>query len=126
MTNRVVNVGEGFWNIRAPLVVLGVLPVGTHASLVRRPNGKYVLLDACSLDEPTKRWLDEQTSGGYKLEAVLHLHPFHTLFAKRVHEAYPNAKQYGTERHHKKLDKLPWQPERTDTPALHALFADTL
>lgn len=124
--SNVIPVGDGFWNVRGSLRIAGVLNVGTHASLVRRESGKYVFLDACELDADTRRWLDEQTRRGEDLEAVLHLHPFHTLFVKPLHELYPKAKLYGTARHLYRFQDIPWQHERTEEAALHQLFSDVL
>lgn len=124
--SNVIPVGDGFWNVRGPLKIAGVLNVGTHASLIRRDNGKYLFLDACELDDQTRRWVDEQTRAGEDIEAILHLHPFHTLFVKPLHELYPKAKLYGTARHLYRFQDVPWQRERTEEAALHALFADVL
>ena len=92
--SNIIHVGEGFWNIRGSLKIGGILDVKTHASLVRRKGGGYILLDAYELDEATRSWIAEETSGGDAIEAVLHLHPFHTLFVRALHEAYPKAKLY--------------------------------
>jgi hypothetical protein len=119
---KIIDIGNGFWNIRGELRIGGVLNVGTHSSLVKRASGKYVLLDACALDEEKRNLIDAQTQSGELLEAVLHLHPFHTLFVKPLHALYPRAKLYGTKRHHERASDLPWQPELTNDPALHALF----
>lgn len=123
---RVIAVGDGFWNIRASFRMLGVVDVGTHASLVRRASGKYLLLDTCPLDEDTVRWIAGLTRGGADLEAILNLHPFHTLSVRAVHALYPGAALYGTARHHRKLSDLPWEPLRTEDPELHALFSEDL
>lgn len=123
---NVVDVGEGFYNLRGSLRIGGVLPIGTQASLVRRKNGRFLLLDALALDEATRAWLDAQTEGGKLLDAVLHLHPFHTLFVRKMHEAFPNAALYGTARHARLAPDLPWNALRTDQPELHALFAEDL
>jgi len=120
----IIALGQGFWNVRGDLRIGGVLNVGTQASLVRRASGKYVLLDACELDTKTRAFIDGETNGGDAIEAVLHLHPFHTLFVKPLHAIYPKAKLYGTARHQRLAADLPWQPERTDQPLLHQLFAD--
>jgi hypothetical protein len=124
--SNVIHVGEGFWNIRGSLKIGGILDVKTHASLVRRKGGGYILLDACELDEATRSWIAEETSGDDAIEAVLHLHPFHTLFVRALHEAYPKAKLYGTARHKRLASELSWEAEETDGAALHALFADDL
>jgi hypothetical protein len=70
-----------------------------------------------------KRQLDEITGGGSDVEAILNVHPFHTVHVARMHELYPQARLYGTARHHARFPALPWQPERTEDPALHAAFA---
>lgn len=123
---RVIEVGDGFWNIRGSYRFGGVLDIGTQASLVRRASGKYVLLDACGFGGAIKSWLDEMTGGGEKLEAVIHLHPFHTVFAAAAHQLYPEAALYGTARHVDKLPELPWQSLRVEDPAFAELFAEDL
>jgi hypothetical protein len=122
--NRIIEVGEGFWNIRGSFRLAGVLDIGTQASLVRRRSGGYVLLDACGFDAETRRFIDAETRGGEAIEAVLHLHPFHTVSAPLLHEMLPRARLYGTARHRRLQPDLPWQPEETEDAALHALFAD--
>lgn len=118
--------GPGFWNLRGSFKLAGVLDIGTQSSLVRRKSGKYVLLDACGLSDEAQRWVDAETEGGAAIEAVLHLHPFHTLSVKRAHQRYPKARLYGTARHQRLGTGMPWQPETTDSEAMHALFADDL
>ncbi len=125
MTSRkIVPIAENFWNIRGDLRIGGVLNIGTQMSLAKRANGKFLLLDACELDEEQRAFIDRETNGGDAIEAVLHLHPFHTLFVKSLHAIYPKAKLYGTTRHKSHALELPWQPELTNEPACHALFAD--
>ena len=43
-----------------------------------------------------------------------------------MQERFPNAKHYGTERHHAKFPDLDWQKLRTEDPELHELFAGDL
>jgi hypothetical protein len=45
---------------------------------------------------------------------------------KWVHEAYPQAKLYGTKRHHDKLPDLPWESGLLEDPQTQALFKDDL
>lgn len=119
----VIEVADGFWNIRGSFKLGGVVEIGTQASLVRAKDG-YVMLDACELTDAARRFVDERTGGGETLRAVLHLHPFHTVFARRLHEIYPGATLYGTARHAQKLPDLPWDALHTEDAALHARFAD--
>ncbi|MGE0791732.1 MAG: hypothetical protein AB7S26_39015 [Sandaracinaceae bacterium] len=122
----VIDVGDGFFNLRGSFKIGGLLDVGTHASLVQRASGGYVMLDAIGLTDAQRRFVDERTEGGRALEAILHLHPFHTVSVEPMARAYPGAKLYGTARHHRKAPSLTWEPLHTDDPALHARFADVL
>lgn len=103
---------SGFWNIRGSFK-LKIGPVtlgdcGTHMSLIKRANGKFVVIDAIELTEETKKELDALTQGGALIEAVLAVHPFHTLSLPAFHALYPAPKYYGCPRHLKKLTAIPW------------------
>lgn len=124
MSGPVIHVGEGFWNIRGSYKIAGVIDVGTQASLVRLASGNYVLLDSYTLDKPTFRRVSEMTEGGEKIEAVLNLHPFHTVHVLKTHEQFPDAVLYGTARHHARFPELPWAELRTEDPGLHELYAE--
>jgi hypothetical protein len=123
MSARSIQVSDDFWNFRGSFKVAGVLDVGTQASLVRLGSGRFVFLDAYSLSPAARREVDELTNYGEKLEAILNLHPFHTLHVERMNEMYPQATLYGTARHLEKFPELPWADLRTEDPALHKLYA---
>jgi len=126
LPSNIIEVADGFWNIRGSFTIAGVYDLGTHASLVRRASGTFVILDACGLTAESRRWIHAQTRDGEDVEAILHLHPFHTLHVRSLHEALPRAKLYGTARHHAKLADLPWQPLHTESAELHEVFRDDL
>lgn len=122
----VIVVEEGFWNLRGSFKIGGLLDIGTQMSLVRRANGRYILLDACALGPESAALINDKTRGGADLEAVLHLHPFHTIHVQALHERYPKAKLYGTARHRELSPSLPWEALRVEDPALHAQLAEDL
>ena len=124
--NEILAIGNGFWNIRDSFHLTRFVDIGTHASLVQRKNGNFILLDACTLPPTVKEQVDQLTDGGKLLEAILHLHPFHTVHVEKAHTIYPDAALYGTSRHISKAPKLPWQNLHTDSPELHELFAEDL
>lgn len=124
LPSNVIEVADGFWNIRGTFIIAGFFDLGTHSSLVRRANGKFVILDACAIDEETRKWIDGKTNDGADVEAVLHLHPFHTLHVTSLHQAYPRAKLYGTARHRAKAKDLPWEPVLVEDPAFLDLFRE--
>ncbi|PKH08091.1 hypothetical protein [Moritella sp. Urea-trap-13] len=124
MSEQILNIADNFWNIRGDFKIGGILNIGTHASIVRCENGKFVLLDAYTLTGKLKNQVDALTNKGADLEAIINLHPFHTVHVQKVHALYPNAKLYGTQRHLDKFPNLPWQSQRTETSEFAALFAD--
>jgi hypothetical protein len=124
MHNGIIHVQDGFWNIRGSFKIGGILDVGTHASLVRRKSGKFVFLDSYTLNETVKRELDEITNGGRDVEAIVNVHPFHTMHVSAMHRDYPHASLYGTSRHSARFPNLPWQTTSIEDPATQAAFAD--
>ena len=126
MAQKIIEIGNGFWNVRGSFKVGGVVDIGTHVSLVQRDNGKFVFLDSLSLRASVRRRIMEMTEDGAKVEAILNLHPFHTVHVKRMHKLFPDAALYGTSRHIEKAPELPWKKTTTDDPKLHKKFADIL
>ncbi len=118
-----IDLGEGFFNIRGSFRIKGLVDIGTHVSLVRRKSGAFVFLDSYTLSEEAQSWVKNATKGT-PIEAIIHLHPFHTVHTRRMHALYPEAKLYGTERHHTKFPDLPWESERTEDAQFHERFEE--
>lgn len=119
-TSNVKAVGDGFWNIRGTFRV-GLIDIGTHASLVRLADGRHVFLDAYTLDDETRAWADSIV-GPDGPAAIINLHPFHTVHVRKMAAAFPNAKLYGTARHHQRFTELTWEPQQTETSEFAELF----
>ena len=124
MTDKILKISDDFWNIRGEFRVFGLLNIGTHASLVRRANGKFVLLDAYTMQDDIKRQIDSLTNNGSDIEAIINLHPFHTIHVEKAHADYPQALLYGTQRHLDKFPDLPWQSELTNSNEFATLFSE--
>ncbi len=124
MSEQILKISDDFWNIRGDFRIGGVLNIGTHASLVKRHNGKFILLDAYTLPAELKAEVDAVTNDGAELEAIINLHPFHTVHVLATHKQYPGARLYGTRRHVEKFPELPWEAELTESETCAALFAD--
>lgn len=99
MGAKILQIADNFWNIRGSFKIAGLIDIGTQASLVQRENGKFVFLDSYTLKGAVKEEIDQLTNGGEDVEAVLNLHPFHTVHVSWMQEQYPNARHYGTARH---------------------------
>jgi hypothetical protein len=124
VNTHILRLSDDFWNIRGSFKLGGLIDIGTHASLVRLTSGKFVLLDACDLPEPVMGELKARTRNGADLEAIIHVHPFHTMHVQKAHEAFPEARLYGTRRHHERFPQFDWQPELTESEAFASLYAE--
>jgi hypothetical protein len=124
MTEKILKISDTFWNIRGEFRVFGLLNIGTQASLAKLGNGKFVLLDAYTLQDDIKQQVDSLTNNGVDIEAIINLHPFHTIHVAKIHADYPNAKLYGTQRHLDKLPDLPWQKELTNSSEFATMFSE--
>ncbi|QIR85066.1 hypothetical protein [Paracoccus sp. AK26] len=124
MSERFLDLGNGFWNIRGNLRIGGVLNVGTHCSLVRLSSGGFAFLDSYSLDDDTAAQVMAITDRGRAVRAILNLHPFHTLHCGPMHRMFPQARLFGSQRHHRKWPDLPWQPQPVEAPEVAGQFPD--
>lgn len=121
-----IDYGNGFHHIRGSFRIGGMLDIGTHCALVELPDGRFVFLDSYTLDDALKAKVDALTDNGRKVAAILNLHPFHTLHCEWMAKAFPQAKLYGTQRHHEKFPGLKWESETCEAGALDGLFGDAL
>jgi len=124
MADRFVPIADGFWNIRGSFKIGGLVDIGTHASLARLQSGRFVLIDAYTLTGAIRDQVFALTRDGADIEAVLHLHPFHTIHVKRVAELLPHAVHFGSARHRSRAPDVQWSPLSIESPEAAAHFAD--
>jgi len=106
---------ETFWNLRGVYRVGGVLDIGTHMSVARRPDGRFVVVDGCALDDAQRDALMTLTGNGEQVDAVVHVHPFHTLHVEATQRLFPSARLHGTARHRRLFPALPWSEAPVET-----------
>ena len=97
-----------FWNLRGVQRVAGVLDIGTHMSVVQRADSRFVVVDGCGPEGADREALLALTGNGQQVDAVVHVHPFHTLHVEDTHRLFPSATLYGTTRHRRLAPSLPW------------------
>jgi hypothetical protein len=124
MSERFVPIADGFWNVRGSFKVSGMVEIGTHTSLVRRASGSFVLLDAYTLQGEIKERVFALTDGGRAIEAVLHLHPFHTIHVRPIAELLPHAVHVGSARHRARAPAVHWSDLSIETAACAEHFAE--
>ncbi|PWB27889.1 hypothetical protein DCO49_06640 [Stenotrophomonas sp. SPM] len=115
-----------FWNLRGTFKVAGLLDVGTQLSVVRRSNGRFLVLDSYTPTETQRQALLGLTAGGTLVDAIINVHPFHTLHCEPLHQLLPAARLIGTRRHLQQAPHLPWDPHVIEDVETQADFADDL
>ena len=93
-------------------------------SLVSRPGGTFILLDSYEIDEQDREELMRLTNDGERIEAVLNVHPFHTVHCKFIQQMVPHARLIGTRRHHQQSPDLTWDPALIEDEATQKEYAD--
>lgn len=126
MVCRLVNLGNGFWNIRCTMKFAGLINLGTQVSIVRLNSGRFVFLDSYALHGEIRDLVMALTKDGSLVEAVLNLHPFHTLHCEAMARDFPNARFYGSERHHRQCPAVFWQTETVESDTVAEIFGDDL
>ncbi len=95
-------------------------------SLVRKPGGTFILLDSYELDNSDQDQLMALSDGGALIEAVLNVHPFHTIHCDFIQKMLPHARLIGTRRHHEQAPHLHWDKDLIEDAATQQQFADIL
>lgn len=126
MKERIIDLGGGFWSIRGSFRLHNLVQIGTQASLVRLSDGRFVLLDAYTLPDDLLGQIHDLTSGGRDIDAIINVHPFHTIHVSAAHAQFPHARLYGTARHIGRASELPWQAVRVEDPDFGEAFAGEL
>ncbi len=114
MSDAIVRIADDFWNIRGSFRVMGFVDIGTQASLVRLASGRFVFLSSYTLSGEVRDQVMELTDNGDAVEAILNVHPFHTMHCESLHQDFPHAALHGTERHVERFPDLPWQDVCTE------------
>lgn len=118
MSDKIIDLGAGFWNIRGTFRLGGVLNIGTQCSLVRLTSGRFVFLDSYTLTDDVRAQVMSLTNNGQDVEAVLNLHPFHTVHCAQMAKDFPQAIFYGSSRHQKKVSGVEWADDLVESDKL--------
>ncbi len=118
MHDRLHDLGNGFWNIRGSFVRDEMIDIGNQSALVRLDSGKFILLDSYTLTGTVKEQVMALTCHGKDIEAVLNVHPFHTVHCAKVAKDFPHATFYGSSRHHQEVPEVDWSADLVESDAV--------
>ncbi len=124
MAEQIINLGTGFWNIRGTFRIGGILNIGTHCSLIQLASGRFVFLDSYTLTGDVRAKVMALTNNGQDVEAILNLHPFHTVHCAQMAKDFPQAICYGSSRHHKKIPEIQWAEDLVESEAVAQRYSD--
>src|SRR5699024_710449 len=115
MSHEIIDLGSGFWNIRGSFKLGGLIDIGTQCSLVKLESGKFIFLDSYTLSDEVREEVMALTNNGDDVEAILNLHPFHTVHCAQMAKDFPKAINYGSERHKKQVPEVNWAEDLVES-----------
>ena len=118
MTDKIHDLGAGFWNIRGTFRLGGILNIGTHCSLIQLAPKRFIFLDSYALTGDVRDEVMALTNNGQDVEAVLNVHPFHTVSCAQMAKDFPHATFYGSRRHHEKVTEISWAEDMVESEAV--------
>ncbi|MGM8870734.1 hypothetical protein ACS8E3_03490 [Psychrobacter sp. 2Y5] len=118
MADEIKDLGAGFWNIRGSFKVGGVLDVGAQCSLIKLASGKFIFLDSYELKDDVRDTVMKLTNDGQDVEAVLNVHPFHTVHCEQMAKDFPQATFYGSRRHPEQAPNVDWSDDLVESEAV--------
>lgn len=116
--DEIHDLGAGFWSIRGSFIRNGMIDIGNQSALVRLQSGKFILLDSYTLTGEVREQVMALTNNGENIEAVLNVHPFHTVHCARVASDFPHATFYGSARHQKQVPEVEWSEDLVESTAV--------
>lgn len=118
MSDEIYDLGEGFWSIRGSFIKNGLIDIGVQSALIKLASGRFIFLDSYALTGEVRQQVMALTNNGHDVEAVLNLHPFHTVSCIQMAQDFPHATFYGSSRHHKHLPSIDWAEDLVESDAV--------
>ena len=88
MSDKIIDLGSGFWNIQGTFKIGGLINIGTQCSLVKLDSGRFIFLDSYTLTDEIRDEVMSLTNNGDDVEAILNLHPFHTIHCAQMAKTF--------------------------------------
>ncbi|WP_435950868.1 hypothetical protein [Psychrobacter sp. DM8] len=118
MKDQIHDLGAGFWSIRGSFVRSGIIDIGNQTSLIQLASGKFIFLDSYTLTGEVRDQVMALTNDGADVEAVLNVHPFHTVHCEQMAKDFPQATFYGSSRHPEQAPKVDWSEDLVESDAV--------
>ncbi len=124
MVDKIIDLGAGFWSIRGSFVRKNIIDIGNQSALVKLASGKFILLDSYTLTGNVREQVMALTDNGQNIEAVLNVHPFHTVHCAQVAKDFPHAIFYGSARHKTQVPEVQWSDDLVESQAVAERYSE--
>lgn len=124
MTDKMYDLGEGFWSIRGSFIKNGIIDIGLQSALIKLASGRFIFLDSYTLTGEVRQQVMALTNDGQDVEAVLNVHPFHTVHCAQMAEDFPQAIFYGSSRHHTQVPSVSWSEDLVESDAVATRYTE--
>jgi len=118
MNDEIYDLGAGFWSIRGSFIKNGILDIGVQCALIRLTSGRFIFLDSYTLTGDVRDEVMALTNEGQDVEAVLNVHPFHTVHCTQMAQDFPQATFYGSSRHPHQVPEVSWADDLVESEAV--------
>ncbi|MDX2374157.1 hypothetical protein NJD71_08445 [Psychrobacter sp. PP-21] len=118
MNDEIYDLGAGFWSIRGSFIKNGIIDIGVQCALIKRPSGRFIFLDSYTLTGDVRQQVMALTNEGRDVEAVLNVHPFHTVHCAQMAQDFPQATFYGSNRHPQQVPEVSWADDLVESDAV--------
>ncbi|MER1972282.1 MAG: hypothetical protein ABS880_00810 [Psychrobacter alimentarius] len=124
MTDEIYDLGQGFWSIRGSFIKNGIMDIGVQSALIKLASGRFIFLDSYTLTGEVRQQVMALTNDGRDVEAVLNVHPFHTVYCAQMAKDFPQAIFYGSSRHHKQVPGVSWSEDLVESDAVTTRYTE--
>lgn len=118
MSDKIYDLGAGFWSIRGSFIKNGIIDIGVQSALIKLASERFIFLDSYTLTGEVRDQVMALTNDGHEVEAVLNVHPFHTVHCAQMAQDFPQAIFYGSSRHHKQILSVNWSNDLVESDAV--------
>nr|WP_321445967.1 hypothetical protein [uncultured Cohaesibacter sp.] len=124
MSDTLEKLHQHFWCVRGSFKLGGLVNVGTQCALIERPSGSHLFLDSYTLQGDMRDEIMARTNNGRTVEAVLNVHPYHTIHCAQMAQDFPGATFYGSTRHREQVPEVEWADDLVESDAVATRFAE--
>ena len=124
MVDKIYDLGAGFWSIRGSFIKNSIIDIGGQSALIKLASERFIFLDSYTLTGEVRQQVMSLTNNGHDVEAVLNVHPFHTVHCAQMAKDFPQATFYGSRRHLEQIPEINWAKDLVESDAVATRYPE--